>query len=220
MLSLSIPDASGTVVVHVMPRESGLRTRGPCKLPAPNAKATLNGVSLERRRGKSASDDFAYDRDCIVEFAMSGANLPRTGAGAVLHLFDESASWTFELPKAFSQRSFTLAAPSNGVLHRGERVVVKWSPADDQIDARGVGFELYRSEAELGNGNVFRDIDVRGDELSFTIPADTRQPWQGRGSLRFLGYDSVKPASKGCPVEECVANVSFVAPPIAVSMED
>ncbi len=220
LLSLTIPDPSGTAVVHVLSSDSGLRARGPCKLPAPDASATLNGVSLERQRGKYATDDLAFDLDCIVAFSARGATVRRTGASAVLRLADDSVTWTLELPTAFSPRSFSLTTPSNGVLRRGQRVVIRWSRTDDQIDPRGIGFELYRSGDEPGTGTVLREVEVRGDELAFTIPDDARQSWTGPAFLRFLGSASVAPASKGYPVEQCIVNLSFSVPPIAVTVEN
>ena len=220
LLSLSIPDPSGSAVVHILSSESGLRAQGPCKLPAPDATATLNGVPLKRQRGKYATDDLGFDLDCIVAFSLIGAAVPRTGASAVLRITDDRVTWALELPKAFSPRSFSPTTPSHGVLHRGQRVVVRWSPADDQIEPRGIGFELYRRGDEPGTGAVLREIEVRGDELAFTIPDDARLSWTGPAFLRFLGSASVAPASKGCPVEQCIVNVSFPVPPIAVTVEN
>lgn len=189
-------------------------------MAAPDATATLNGVSLERQRGKYETGDLGYDRDCIVEFAAKRGTVPRTVSGALLRVSDDSVTWTLELPTAYSTRSISLETPADGVLHRGQRVVVRWSPADDQIDRRGIGFELYRSGDEPGTGAALREIEVRGNELSFTIPDRGRQSWTGPGFLRFLGSDSVDPASKACPVEQCIVNMSFSVPSMAVTVEN
>src|SRR5258706_14675163 len=77
-LSLFLPEPGGNVLVTVLPQEKDVQWKGPCKLPAPNARASLNGVPLTRLRGTHVGDDMAYDRDCIVEFGGAFDSVPQT----------------------------------------------------------------------------------------------------------------------------------------------
>jgi len=219
-LSLSIPGVPGTAVLLVVPGEKGFRAEGPCKLPAPSARATLNGAPLERRRGKHSGDDLTYDRDCLLEFGGASLAIPRSGAGVSLQISDDSATWNVEAPTAFEARSFTLVSPSDGVLRRAARVVLRWSPASDQLDARGIGVELYPASGGPGSGTAIRNLEVRADELSFTLPSGAGDvPWSGASFLRFLGTDHVKPKLDRCPLVECTVSVDFSVPTLAVTVE-
>jgi hypothetical protein len=192
----------------------------PCKLPAPKAKATLNGAPLERRRGKHALGDLAYDRDCLLEFGVPSNAIPRRGSGASLQISDDSASWSLEAPTAFEARSFALVKPSDGVLHRGERVVLRWSPASDQMDVRAIGVELYPATRGPGSGTAIRNLEARGNELSFTLPASAGELWwTGASFLRFLGSRNVTPKIPRCPARECTVRVDFAVPTLAVTVE-
>jgi hypothetical protein len=221
MVTLSIPEPPGTARVLVLARDASLQSRGPCSLPAAGAKAVLNGSPLERLRGKPKSGgDLMYDRDCFIEFAGDAGAIRKSGADASLRISDDTTSWDLEVPSAFAPRSFTLEPPSEGVVHRGQRVVLKWSPAEDPIDARNVGFELYRSGDTPGSGTKFRDIAVNGDELSFVIsPGAGQQAWTGPAILRFLGgYQH--PVPRHCPVHRCEVTVDVTVPPLALTLEN
>src|SRR5579859_2286626 len=220
-LTLFVPESGGTAVVRVFPQEKDIEVKGPCKLPAPDARATLNGLSLTRMRGRHVGDDMAYDRDCIVEFAAPIDLVPKAGVGASLKISDDSATWTFEVPTAFAARSITLVAPEHGIMRRSERVLVRWSPSSDRIDAAGIAFELYRVDAEPGTGTRIRDIDVRGNEPAFTVPPSVGDPaWKGPAWLRFLGPFHVKPALGACPVSSCSVTLGFDVPSVAVTVEN
>jgi hypothetical protein len=220
-LNLNIPESGGTAVVMVFSAKAPFGHGRPCKLPAPDAKATLNGVPLERRRGEYRSDDFGYDRDCIVELGVPAAAIRRTGPSVTLRLSDASTTWQLEVPTAFSPRSFTLVTPHDGVLRRGTRVVVKWSTPSDQIYVNGIGFELYRADLGPGSGTQVRDIDVRGEELSFTLrPSSGDAAWAGPAFLRLLGPNHIDPAVTRCPVQTCNVGVHYVVPPVAVTVRE
>lgn len=213
------PSASARVSV-VFPLEGGAQ-RTPCKLPAPHAKATLNSEPLARLRGQRAGDDLLWDHDCFVDFGIAASAIRKTDTRASLRIWDDSATWDLELPTAFAPRSFVLKTPSDGIVRRGKPVVVKWSPGSDQIDRRSVGFELYPADGKPGSGTQFRNIEGRGDELSFTIPASGLEGvGAGRAFLRILGTNHVQPALRRCPVQNCKVTVEFDIQPLPVTVED
>jgi hypothetical protein len=220
VLTLSIPEPANMARVVVLSRDASFQSRAPCTLPAAGAKVTLNGRPLERLRGKPTSGDLMYDRDCILEFAIDPGAIRKSGPAASLQISDESATWSVEVPSAFAARSFKLSTPNDPVIHRGQRVVLKWTPADDPIDPRDVGIELYRAGDRPGSGTAFRNIEVRGDELSFVIPPSSAAgDWTGPAVLRLLG-GYLHPAVRHCPVRECDVIVQVDVPPLAVSVED
>jgi hypothetical protein len=218
-LLLSIYEPPGTTRLTVIPENAP--AKGPCKLPAPKAKATLNGAPLERQRGKYAFGDLMYDRDCILEFTVASNAIPRQGSGVSLQITDDSATWMLEVPTAFETRSFTLVKPSDGVLRRGKPVVLRWSPASDQMDVRGIGVELYPATGGPGSGTAIRNLEVRDDELSFTLPSNAGdRAWAGPSFLRFLGGRHVTPKLRRCPVRTCTVSVDFAIQPLAVTVGD
>jgi hypothetical protein len=220
-LTLFVPEAPGTATVTVLPREQDIRLEGPCKLPAPKARATLNGVALARRRGKHVGDDMSYDRDCIVEFGVAAERVRKAGPGMFLELWDGSVAWKLEVPTAFAPRTFELLTPADAIVRPGARVTVRWSPSSDRIDGRSLGFELYRAESAPGTGITIREVDVRGDTLSFSIPSQAEQSGlRGAALLRVLGTYGVKPASSHCPVHNCSVTIAFNVPALAVTLED
>jgi hypothetical protein len=115
-LSLFLPEPPGTVQLRLLPDEKHINWEGPCKLPAPKARATLNGVSFKRLRGKHLGDDFEYERDCIVEFEVAVDRIPKRNTGASLQISDDSATWTLEIPTAFAPRSLALVSPTDRIM--------------------------------------------------------------------------------------------------------
>jgi hypothetical protein len=219
-LSLFLPEPPGTVQLRVLPDEKHINLEGPCNLLAPNARATLNGVSLKRLRGKHVGDDLRYDRDCIVEFEVAVDAIPKKGTGASLQISDDSATWTLEIPTAFAPRSIALVSPTDRVIRRGERVVVRWSPSNDRMDWRGIAFELLRPDSRPGTGTMVKNVEVRGEELSFTpLPGDGEAPWRGPALLRFGGTYLVKPAFGACPVPSCSVTLALSVPSLALTIE-
>lgn len=220
-LYVDIPQSSARARVSVFFPLDGGPQETPCKLLAPQAKAAVNGEPLTRLRGKRASDDLLWDHDCFVEFGIAATAIRKTEARASVRIWDDSAKWELELPTAFSPRSFVLTAPSDGVVRGGKRVVVKWSPRSDQIDGRGIGFELYPADSKPGSGTQFRNIEVRGDEMSVTIPpSGLKDVRAGRAFLRVLGTNHVQPELRSCPVQGCKVTVGFDVPPVPVIVED
>src|SRR5262245_11207691 len=217
---LFLPESPGTIQLRVVPGVEHSNWEGPCKLPAPNARATLNGVSFKRLRGTHVGDDFKYDRDCIVEFEVAVDAIPKQGSGASLQISDDSATWTLEIPAAFAPRSFALVSPTDRIIRRGERVAVRWSPSNDTIDWRGIAFELHRPESRPGTGTMIKNIQVRGEELSFTaLPGAGEAAWRGPALLRLGGTYSVKPALGACPVPSCSVTLSLSVPSLTVTLE-
>lgn len=208
-------------MVRVVPRAQGLRTTGSCRLPAPDATATIDDVPLERLRGKHLGGDFTYDRDCIVEFGVAASAIRRTGSSASLRISDASATWSLQVASAFSPRTVTLIAEKPGTIRRAERVVLRWSPESDQLEARGVGFELLRAGAAPGSGITLRDTEIRANEVSFKLPAAAGDSaWTGPGILRFVGYSTLALRTQRCPVDSCGVSVGFTVPSLAVTVEN
>lgn len=217
-LSVSIPDAPRTAIVTVSPGDETDWAGKSGKLLAANARATLNGVALTRRRGKSVADDFAYDRDCLVEFGATAEPIWKKGPGLSLEISDESATWKLELPTALAPRSFALL--SSGPVRRGQRVALRWSPASDRFDTRVVGFEIYGASNGPGTGVVVHDIEVNEGELAFTVPLQREAVSSGPALLRVVGTTGIRPASGKCPLRECAVSVLYSVPPLPITLED
>jgi hypothetical protein len=155
-LRLTLSQAERGVGVRIYPREDGRPLASPCKLPAPKARATLNGVVLNRLTGTRAGDDMIRDLDCIVAFGAPDGAIGNMGNAAVLRVEDQSATWTFEVPDAFTPRTMTLVSPDDRIIRRGKEVVVQWSPSSDRMDGKEIDFELYTTEMEPGKGTAIR----------------------------------------------------------------
>jgi hypothetical protein len=216
-LALSLHD---TARVTVIPGDAILG-RGDCALLAPQTRATLNDVPLVRLRGVQTSDDFAYNRDCLVELAVPLSAVPRTDPGARLRLWDDSTSWLFEVPTAFAQRAFTFVDPSQAVAKRGDEIELFWSTPSDTLDPSLVAFELLRAEDKPGEGTAIREPDISGALVAFELPAATTgQAWSGPARLRFLGTQGVEPMHPACPVDTCSVDLAFEVPTLPLTLED
>jgi hypothetical protein len=69
-----------------------------------------------------------------VELAGPIPAAARAPAAGLLRVEDESATWTLSVPDAFTTRTLTLESPTGSgqpTLQRGDRVVLRWSPATD-----------------------------------------------------------------------------------------
>jgi len=218
-LSLYLPTQGDTVGLRILPHA---RLEDDCKLLAPDTRATLNGVALERMRGEQHSDDLAYNRDCIVEFTGSIDAIPKPSPRASFRIWDDSASWNFELPTAFAPRSFALVSPNRPNIRRGEKLSLKWSTPSDSLDRRWIGFELYRAGSAPGTGTAVQDVAINGADLSLTIPttSESDKAWNGAGLLRFFGPEGVKPELKSCPVGSCSVTMDFSVPALPVTVEN
>ena len=193
-------------------------SRSDCPLLAAETRATLNDVPLERQRGMQASDDFAYNRDCLVEVSGPIGSISKTSPAASLRIWDETTSWRFEMPTAFAPRSFELAFPSQAVSKRGDMVALVWSQPSDDFDP-SPAFELMRADSEPGSGTVIREIETDGEVVEFTIPlaSEAKSAWNGPALLRFAHPD-VEPAQGPCPVDTCHLDLHFAVPSLPITI--
>jgi len=195
-------------------------SRSDCPLLAPEARATLNDVPLERLRGIQASDDFAYNRDCLLELSASVSSLPKPHAAARLRIWDSTTSWLLELPNAIAPRSFGLEYPGQAISKRGDRVALVWSQPNDDLDPSQIAFELLREGSDPGSGTVISDPEISGASIQLAIPtvAEPDSAWSGPALLRFLGTASVKPEMGPCPVDTCHVDLNFSVPSVPITI--
>ena len=220
-LRVGVLQAERQVTVGINPRQDDVMPRSPCKRPAPTVRATVNGVALKRLTGKRATDDRSYDHDCFVDFASIAGTLGKADGRATLRVEDGSATWTFEMPDAFVARAVTLVSPANGVIRRGQEVVLRWSPASDQMRGADIGFALYGSDRSLEKWIDLGKVNVRaGGRLGVTIPTTVPRDLNGPVWLQFRGTSNVHPSFGSCPARTCTASVTFTVPPVAVRLED
>jgi hypothetical protein len=210
-----------TVRVMVMSSEAPFTTSD-CPLLAPDTRATLNDAPLQRLKGMQSSDDFAYNRDCLLELAGPLSSVPRDYPAASLRVWDDSTSWRWEVPAAFVPRSFEFAYPSQAVSKRGDRVALLWSPPTDDLDSTRIAFELLRKDARPGTGTPIRNPEIGGASLEFAIPSPggPDEAWSGPGVLRLLGTNGVEPAREECPVESCSLNLDLEVPSLPITITD
>jgi len=156
-------------------------------------------VPLERQRGIQASDDFAYNRDCLLELSGPISSVPKASPDARLRIWDDTTSWRFEVPTGFAPRSFELAYPGEPISKRGDIVALVWSPPNDDLDPNWIAFELLRPDGMPGSGTAIRDPEISGAWIQSAIPAasEPNSSWTGPALLRFLGTLGVKPAQGG-----------------------
>jgi hypothetical protein len=216
-LSLSL---LSTAKVMVVPSEAPF-DKDDCPLLAPETRATLNDVPLVRQRGIHTGDDFAYNRDCILELSIPVGSIPRTQHGARLRIWDDATSWLFEVPTAFAPRSFELAYPTQAVSRRGAEVTLVWSTPSDDLDPTWIAFELMRADGEPGSGTTIRNPEIDGKFIRFTIPlAEGQAAWSGPALLRFLGTPGVEPAQEQCPVDACSVELDFKVPSLPIQVAE
>jgi hypothetical protein len=219
LVQLGAPGDRGSV--RILPREQDLRFQKPCPRLAPKARATLNGIPLERLTGTASGDDLSYDRDCVVEFVYrreTAAGLEDADPRRLLRVEDESASWTVNVPDAFANRAMTIEEPPDRILRAGSRVVIRWSPPSDHIEPQGIAFELREANSKSSASIVIRSVVVRDDQLLFQVPKDAHLA-RGLVSLSFIGASRVTPAISACPAHKCVVSLQISEPKVIVSWE-
>lgn len=219
-LTVRLSQEHREVIVKIVPRRDVLpESESPCKLRAPKARATLNGVALTRQTGRREGNDRFYDLDCLVQFSAPGGAIPVTGNGATLVVEDGSTTWTFQIPEALTPRRLTIVSPADGIIRRGQDVAMQWSPASDRIGE--VEFELYGGELQPGKGMVIHQVAARGDgRLVFTLPATIPSGLHGGAWLQLRGPAQVAPASGPCPVGSCSVSLWSSVPPVPMKLED
>lgn len=245
-LEMSQPkgQVGGTFVARIFSSKA-VRPGTRCDRPAPAAVATFNGVALKRLTGTFVADEMEYDRDCLLEFAFPGPIVTTVEGGAfggrrklaagmettgpipqaaqsagpgVLRIEDSSAKWMLEVPDAFTPRVLTLVVPGDGVLHRSEPVVIRWSPATDILDGHEVGVSIRGAVAGSEGSTSIEKLDAKGTRLAFVVPANLPRAWNGPVLLTFHGTASVRPAVGRCPVGECTIHIAFSVPPLRATL--
>jgi hypothetical protein len=197
-----------------------------CLLPAPRARASLNGIAMTRIRGVYRGGDLTYDRDCLLEFGFGppvdvklpagrepvqmGGALPAsalTPDRAVVRIEDDSARWTWEIPDAFSQRRLSFESPADGTISRGSKIVLRWSPASDQLGPQ-VTVEIERS------ATTRQELSAKNEtgRIAFTVPSNLPPAFDGPATLRV--HAAVSPGTGPCPVSSC--QISLDTPPPSI----
>src|SRR5262249_33795173 len=146
-----------------------LPTDPSCSPPAPDAKATLNGVVLERTKGMSEGTDTrpAYNRDCLIEFSTRHSVVG--AGGAWLRIEDASAAWVLHIPDAFASRTLGLVS-SKRVLRPRQRIVAKWAPASDVVEIESVSVRGDLKESGVSSASDGGVAHQTGDQLTFDLP--------------------------------------------------
>jgi hypothetical protein len=194
-----------------------------------NAMATFNGSPLKRMRGAYANGDLAYDRDTLLEFAFPGPDttsfgselggpIParaRSGAGATLRIEDAGGVWVLSVPDAFTPRTLTLVSPADGVLHRGGRVVLRWSPSTDALAGTTIGLRRAAAPLEFEKTD---DATIEGDRITVTIPKNLPQGFDGPVELDLMGTTFIEPQVGPCPVKVCKASLDLSAAPVKTTL--
>lgn len=200
-----------------------------------NVKASFNGVPLKRLTGIYAFGDLTYDRGCMLELAFPGelhsdrggpevehaGPIPaaaRSPAAGLLRVEDESATWKLSVPDAFTTRTLTLESPTGSgqpTLQRGDRVVLRWSPATD-VHSKPIGLRLQPPGRPLEEAVTVESaaLTIDDDRLSFTVPSDAPEQLNGPIELQLLGPYGVAPKLVGCPVMTCQVWISPRLPPL------
>ncbi len=195
-----------SVQVMVMMNEETMDHAPRCVRPAPRATATLNGVRLLRQTGVLLAPEFGYNRDCFIEFALSGrsfAELVRGGPSAILRIEDETASWVLEVPFAFAPRRLTLASPADGRLAPGQEVALSWWPPTDRFNPSSFALALRRQDG-AGAPLYIRPPALRmgAGRLAFTVPADLPEELAGPIVIDAAFPGAIVPETR-CPVATC-----------------
>jgi hypothetical protein len=198
-----------------------------CIPPAPRARASVNGIAMTRIRGAIRSSNYAYDRDCAIEFGFGppievktgsasepvqmGRALPRSTLAserALVSIEDDSSRWIWEISEAFADRRLSFEMPQNGTLTRGREVRLRWSPASDRLGEQ-VNVEIERS----ATARQEVPATARGNRISFIVPSDLAAAFDGPVAIRLRA--TVVPATGACPVSTC--RVLLDAPTPSVS---
>jgi hypothetical protein len=241
-LALSFVDSRLIVYVHPPAKRPGPDEprRNECPKLAMNIKASFNGVPLKRLTGIYASGDLTYDRGCMLELAFPGeldsdrggpvelaGTIPaaaRSPAAGLLRIEDESATWKLSVPDAFTTRTLTLESPTGPgqpTLRRGDRVVLRWSPATDvHSKPKGLRLLLQPPGRPLEEAVMVESaaLTIDGDRLSFTVPSDAPEQLNGPIELQPLRPYGIVPKLLGCPVKECDVWISPRLPPLHATL--
>jgi hypothetical protein len=223
-LGLNLSPSNMALYVHPHASTKG-GTKSDLRKLSTNAKASFNGRPLKRLTGIYAMGDLTYDRDYLLEFAFPGnsysdrggpeTELPgpipaaaRSTAAAQVRIEDASATWTLTVPDAFTPRTITLESPVGRELRRGDRVILRWSPASDVLLGKYLRLRL-QPPAQPGEGVVIGSdsLSIEGDRLTFTVPHDVPERLTGPLQIQVLGPSEFEPKRSACPVAECDVSI-------------
>ena len=198
-----------------------------CILPAPKTRASVNGIAMTRIRGAIRSSNYAYDRDCAIEFGFGPPIAVKTGSApepvqmgrallrstlaserALVQIEDDRTRWTYEIPEAFADRRLSFEMPQSGTLTRGHEVLLRWSPSSDRLGEHVI-VEIER------NPTARQEVPAtaEGNRISFIVPSDLAGAFDGPVAIRLRA--TVVPATGACPVSTC--RVLLDAPTPSVS---
>jgi hypothetical protein len=219
-LALKLSASSVSLYVYP-PAHSNGGTKAELRKISTSAKASFNGQPLKRLAGIYAMGDLTYDRGYMLEFAFPGSlmrdrggpetELPgpipaaaRSTAAALVRIEDASATWILTVPDAFTSRTLSLESPAGSEFRRGDRVVLRWSPASDVLLGKSLRLRLQQP-GHAGEGVVIGSdgLTIEGDRLSFTVPRDVPEQFTGPIQLQVLGPSVFEPKRSSCPVAWC-----------------
>lgn len=185
---------------------------GPCQKFEPTF--TLDGVPMTRLHGK-VTGQFRYDRDCnVYEYALEPATGVGGGPTSTLVVTDGVDTARMVVDNLFAPRTL---APEKATAKPGEEVVLRWSPATDVYDGKGVlGVTLTREGEEPV---AVRGADVRFADgaVRFTLPADIAP---GPLGVEFQGTAFVQPHVAACEwVVRCDLTRTYTVAPASITVE-
>jgi hypothetical protein len=105
-----------------------------------------------------------------------------------------------------------MSPPGDQVLHRGDTVVLRWSPATDVLGGKKIGIGLQPVERPTEGVTIAPDkVAIDGDRLTFVIPRDVPENVNGAIHLQLLGAAHVKPKTGPCPARSCGVSLQYSA---------
>jgi hypothetical protein len=105
-----------------------------------------------------------------------------------------------------------MSPPGDQVLHRGDTVVLRWSPATDVLGGKNIGIGLQPVERPTEGVTIAPDkVAIDGDRLTFVIPGDVPENVNGPVHFQLLGTALVKPTTGPCPAASCGVSLQYSA---------
>lgn len=185
---------------------------GPCQKFEPTF--TLDGVPMTRLHGK-VQGEFNYNRDCnVFEYALDPATGVGTGPQSTLVVTDGKDTARMVVDNLFAPRTVT---PEQATAKAGEEVVLRWSPATDVYDGKGVLGVTLRREGE--EPVVVRGADVAWVDgtVRFKLPADLAP---GPLAVEFQGTAFVQPRVAACEwVVRCDQARTYTVAPTTLTVQ-
>jgi hypothetical protein len=139
----------------------------------------------------------------------------RSPGPASIRIDEGKTHLVLEIPDAFSPRRLTFVLPAEGVLHRGQRVSVRWQPGSDDISQTGIVLRPLGSTRVDDNVVIPKeDLVINGDRIDFRIPTALPDRLHGQIEIGVIGTAYVKPRFGPCPVDRCSVSLTFDAAPL------